>query len=78
MLYRKIESYIEEHLRSDSDKILLLEGDRQIGKSYIIREVAQRLYVNFVELNFVEDDEGAKFFKDIHSTSDFYMSLSVL
>ena len=77
MLYRKIEAYIEEHLRSDSDKILLLEGARQIGKSYIIREVAQRLYVNFVELNFVEDDEGAKLFKDIHSTNDFYMSLSM-
>lgn len=78
MLYRKIESYIEEHLKSDSDKILLLEGARQIGKSYIIREVAKRLYVNFVELNFVEDDEGAKLFKEVHTTNDFYMSLSML
>lgn len=32
MLYRKIASYIEEHLRSDSDKILVIEGARQIGK----------------------------------------------
>lgn len=39
MLYRKIDSYIEDHLRSDSDKILLLDGARQIGKSYIIRTV---------------------------------------
>ncbi|MBR4970847.1 MAG: ATP-binding protein [Paludibacteraceae bacterium] len=78
MLYRKIESYIEEHLKSDSDKILLLEGARQIGKSYIIREVAKRLYVNFVELNFVEDEEGVKLFKEVHTTNDFYMSLSML
>ena len=42
MLYRKIERYIEEYLRSDSDKILLLEGARQVGKSYIVREVAKR------------------------------------
>lgn len=77
MLYRKIESYIEEHLRSDSDKILLLEGARQVGKSYIVREVAIRLYVNFVELNFVEDEEGAKLFKEVHTTNDFYMSLSM-
>lgn len=77
MLYRKIESYIEEHLRSDSDKILLLEGARQVGKSYIVREVAKRLYVNFVELNFVEDEEGAKLFKEVHTTNDFYMSLSM-
>ena len=78
MLYRKIGSYIEEHLKSDSDKILLLEGARQIGKSYIIRDVGKRLYDNFIELNFVEDEEGVKMFKDIHSTDEFYMTLSMI
>lgn len=78
MLYRKIGSYIEEHLKSDSDKILLLEGARQIGKSYIIREVSKRLYNNFIELNFVEDDENKQLFKDIHSTDDFYITLSMI
>lgn len=78
MLYRKIGSYIEEHLKSDSDKILLLEGARQIGKSYIIREVSKRVYDNFVELNFVEDEDGKKLFKDIHSTEDFYIILSMV
>ena len=78
MLYRKIESYIEEHLKSDSDKILLLEGARQIGKSYIIREVAKRLYVNFVELNFVEDDEGAKLFKEVHIKMDIHNNDSIV
>ena len=33
MLYRKITSYIEDYLKSDNDKILILEGARQIGKS---------------------------------------------
>lgn len=78
MLYRKIGSYIESHLKSDSDKILLLEGARQIGKSFIIREVAKRLYYNFIELNFVEDDENRRLFKNIHSTDDFYMTLSMI
>ena len=78
MLYRKIGSYIEEHLKSDSDKILLLEGARQIGKSYIIREISKRVYDNFVELNFVEDEDGKKLFKDIHSTEDFYITLSMV
>lgn len=78
MLYRKIGSYIESHLKSDSDKILLLEGARQIGKSYIVREVSKRLYDNFIELNFVEDDENRQLFKNIHSTDDFYMTLSMI
>ena len=36
MLFRKIRSYIEEYLRSDENKILLIEGARQIGKSFLI------------------------------------------
>ena len=62
MLYRKIKSYIEEHLKSNDDKILLIEGARQIGKSYIIRNVGTALYDNYVEINFVADDEGEKVF----------------
>ena len=37
MLYRKITKRIEEYLSSDSDRMLLIDGARQIGKSYIIR-----------------------------------------
>ena len=43
MLYRKITSYIEDYLKSDNDKILILEGARQIGKSFSIREAGTRL-----------------------------------
>ena len=57
MLYRKIGSYIEDHLRSDEERILLIEGARQIGKSYIIRDIGTKLYANFIEINFIEDDE---------------------
>ena len=78
MLYRKITSYIEEYLKSDTDKILILEGARQVGKSFSIREVGQRLYSNYVEINFVEDDEGRKLFKNIHTKEDFYLTLSMV
>ena len=78
MLYRKIGQYIEEHFKSNSDKIMILEGARQIGKSYIIREVGKRSFKNFVELNFVEDDERGRLFKEIHSKEDFYLTLSMV
>ena len=35
MLFRKIQSVIEEHLQSDSKKILLVDGARQVGKTYM-------------------------------------------
>lgn len=78
MLYRKITSYLEDYLKSDSDKILILEGARQVGKSFSIREVGSRLYPNYVEINFVEDDEGKQLFKNIHKKEDFYLTLSMV
>ena len=78
MLYRKISKEIEAHLASSSDKILVLEGARQIGKSFIIREIGKKLFKNFVEVNFAEDDEGPQHFKNIHSTEAFYFTLSMV
>ena len=49
MLYRKIESLITEHLKADSKKILLIDGARQIGKTYIIRHVGQKLFENYIK-----------------------------
>ena len=39
MLFRKIEAQIEDHLKSDSHAIMLIDGARQVGKTYIIRHV---------------------------------------
>lgn len=78
MLYRKITSYIEDYLKSDTDKILILEGARQVGKSFSVREAGKRLYPNYVEINFAEDDEGGKLFKNIHKKEDFYLTLSMV
>lgn len=60
MLYRKIRKRIEEHLKSGSDKILLINGARQIGKTYIIRDIGNELFSNFIELNMVTDSLGEK------------------
>ena len=62
MLKRKITTYIETHLTSNSDKILLIEGARQVGKSYAIREAGKRLFDNYVEINFVTDNESEQLF----------------
>ena len=78
MLYRKIGTDIEAHLRSGNDKIMVVEGARQVGKSYIIREVGNRLYKNFVEINFVKDDETEGLFREIQGLDEFYMTLSMV
>lgn len=62
MLYRKIQEKIKNYLLSDSNKIIIIDGARQIGKSFIIRYVGSELlkekFNNYFEINFVEDSLG--------------------
>jgi len=79
MLFRKIESFIREYLTSNSNKILVIDGARQIGKSYIIRKVGQELFgEGYVEINLVQDKEGAKLFENVSTVEDFYFTLSTV
>lgn len=78
MLYRKIASVIEEHLRLDSDRILLVDGARQVGKTYIIRYLGKKLFPNFIELNMVEDSIGDQLFLNTKTVEDFYLQVSML
>lgn len=78
MLYRKIESYIENYLQNDDDRILIVEGARQIGKSFIIRKVASALFPNYIEINLLEDKDGLKQFENVSTLEDFYLQLSMI
>ena len=78
MLYRKIASLIEAHLQSYSNKILLIDGARQVGKPYIVRYVVQKLFENYIEINLVEDALGAGLFANVRTVEDFYLQVSML
>ena len=78
MLYRKIASLIEAHLQSGSNKILLIDGARQVGKTYIVRYVGQKLFENYIEINLVEDALGAGLFANVRTVEDFYLQVSML
>ena len=78
MLFRKISAVIEEHLKSGSDKILLVDGARQVGKTYIINHIGKRLFRNFIELNMVEDSLGDRLFANTRTVEDFYLRVSML
>ena len=75
MLKRKFTRYIEHFLTNEPDKILLVNGARQIGKSYLVRYVGNRLFKHFVEINLKEDKEGDQVFTWVKTTNDLYMRL---
>lgn len=76
MLERKFTKYLENFLSEEPNKILLVNGARQIGKSYLIRYVGRKLFPHFIEINLKEDKEGERVFADVHTTNDLYMRLS--
>ena len=78
MLYRKITKRIEQYLSSNSSRMLMIDGARQIGKSYIIRHVGKQMFLNYIEINMEEDKLGERIFSEARTTKDFYMALSVV
>lgn len=63
---------------SNSDRLLVIDGARQIGKSYIIRYVGQRMFPNYIEINMEEDKLGNRIFAEARTTKEFYLALSVI
>ncbi len=76
MLERKYTQRLEQFLREETNKILLVNGARQVGKSYLIRFVGKKLFKHFVEINLKEDKEGEQVFADVHTPNDLYIRLS--
>ena len=78
MLFRKIEKTLKEHFASECNKIMVVDGARQVGKSFIIRHVGRELFENYIEINFVEDSLQDKRFENVRRIQDFYFQVSMI
>jgi len=70
---RKIEKDINAYLDDADAPILLVDGARQVGKTYIVEKIGQSRFEHFVSINMVEDKQGDRLFEDVNSTRDFYL-----
>ena len=77
---KKIEKDINEYFNSKRDKILIIDGARQVGKTYIIRNLAQQKFPNYIEINLKDDFDNKKEFskKNVGGINDFYLKVSSL
>ena len=78
MLYRKFTHRIEQFLREEPRKILLVNGARQVGKSFLIRHVGKKMFKNYVEINLKADQEGVQIFEHVRTIDDFYLQLGII
>ncbi|SFK29086.1 ATP-binding protein [Succinivibrio dextrinosolvens] len=74
-LKRKIDHYLKTHFESNKTA-LLIEGARQIGKTYSIREYGKN-YESFIEINFIEQPEAVSLFRNLKNSKDLLARLSL-
>ena len=71
MLYRKIEKRIRNFLQKDR-KALLITGARQVGKTYIVREIGKADFESFIEFNFLENETARASIENAKNSADVF------
>lgn len=75
MLTRTVERILIDHFKI-SKTALLIEGARQIGKTFSIRQFGKK-FKTYIEINFIEQPEAISLFKDLSNTKDLLARLSL-
>lgn len=76
MFYRKIEKVLTQYYDDIDAKIIVINGARQIGKSFIIRETAKKHFKNYIEIDLKSDFYSDQLFANVKKAKDFYLQLS--
>ena len=77
MIHRKIEKRIRNFFQKDR-KALLITGARQVGKTYIIREVGKADFESFIEINFLENETARIAIENAKNSADILLRISAL
>ena len=78
MIKRKIFKRLEKMHEDGGKYALLVDGARQVGKTYIIREFAKTHYESFIEINFIRMKGAREIFENVEDEHDILVKLSTL
>lgn len=76
MIKRKIESDLERFFESGGSYALLIEGARQVGKTYIVERFAEKHYDVFIKVDFVTMKGAKAIFEDVEDEKDVLLRIS--
>ena len=62
-MLRKLDKELEKWANREGRHPLVLRGARQVGKTYLVRELAKRHFATYIELNFEQDSLLASLFE---------------
>lgn len=78
MLFRKAYKEIKKWFDSNNKKALLIDGARQIGKTYLIRNFLKENARSYVEFNLYENDLVKRAFETTNNTKELLIKISAL
>ena len=78
ILYRKAEKKIIDFLESKDEKALLVTGARQVGKTFLIENIAKKRFKHFVKIDFLLDRVAKTLFEDAKDASDILTRITAL
>ena len=74
MLKRKFESRLDMWLKSQY--VLLVDGARQVGKTFLVKDFCQRHFENFIYINIVDSPYAKEAFSNARTVDEFYLVVS--
>ena len=76
MIYRKIMERLERFYQEAGRTALLIDGARQVGKTFIIEEFGRTHYESVVKIDFVKMKNAAKLFEDVEDEGEIISRIS--
>lgn len=76
MLKRDVEKEINEWISNDN-RALLIDGARQVGKTFIIRQCLENSEYTFIEFNLIENEKVADILRNANDVDDLILKLSL-
>ena len=78
MIIRKIDAVFDAFYEMNTREALLVDGARQVGKTWSIREFGKRHFKNVVEINFIKTKGAKKIFDGVESVQQLLVKISAL
>lgn len=75
MIKRDISDYLDSFFKK-TEKALLVDGARQVGKTFSIRDFGERNFKKTIEINFVKTPAATSIFKNTESAEDILLRIS--
>ena len=76
MIKRKFYARLEKFYSDNGRYALLVDGARQVGKTFLIEEFARSHYENVIEINFIKEANARLIFQNIENESEILEKLS--